>query len=47
MGVGMVLIVEENEADTFAESLRNSGETVYEIGHTETGSQEVRLVHGG
>ena len=46
MGIGMVLIVDENEADTFAESLRNSGETVYEIGHVETGSQEVRLVHG-
>ena len=46
MGIGMILFVNKNEADCLAESIRNSGETVYEIGHIETGSQEVFLVHG-
>jgi len=45
MGIGMVLIVDEHEADSLADSLRSSGETVSVIGHIETGSQEVRLVH--
>ena len=45
MGVGMVLFVGEHEADGLVDSLRKSGETVYVIGHVETGSQEVRLVH--
>ena len=46
MGVGMVLIVDKNEAEGLSGSLRNSGETVYKIGYTETGSQEVSLVQG-
>ena len=46
MGVGMVLFAGEHEADVLADSLRNSGETVYTIGHVEAGSQEVHLVHG-
>ena len=46
MGIGMVVIVAESEADSLADALRNSGETVYIIGCIESGSQEVRLVHG-
>ncbi len=45
MGIGMVIFVSEYEADGLADSLRNSGETVYEIGSVKIGSQEVRLVH--
>jgi len=46
MGVGMVLFAGEHDADILADSLRNSGETVYTIGYVDAGSQEVRLVHG-
>jgi len=45
MGIGMVLFVGKYEADGLTDSLRNSGETVYTIGHIEAGSQEVHLVH--
>ena len=46
MGVGMVIAVPAADADDIAGSLRSTGETVYEIGWTEPGSHEVRLVHG-
>lgn len=46
MGIGMVLIVDRNEAADITDSLRTSGEDVYKIGHVIPGSQEVRLAHG-
>ncbi len=46
MGIGMVVYVPSDKAEKIAESLRSSGETVYEIGRIESGSHEVRLVHG-
>ncbi|MFC1693996.1 phosphoribosylformylglycinamidine cyclo-ligase [Candidatus Latescibacterota bacterium] len=46
MGIGMVVIVAQEDAEGLAESLRSSGEVVYKIGQTSAGSQEVRLVHG-
>ncbi len=45
MGVGMVIIADESHAAVLADSLRSSGETVYDIGYIEAGSQEVRLAH--
>ena len=46
MGIGMVLFVDTREAAGIAESLRQSGEKVFEIGCVESGSGKVRLVHG-
>ena len=43
MGIGMVIIVDKNSVELISQSLRQSGETVYEIGRIETGSGEVIL----
>lgn len=45
MGVGMVVIADESHASDLADLLRSSGETVYDIGYIEAGSQEVHLAH--
>ena len=43
-GIGMVVAVAAGDAKRAAEALRASGETVYEIGHIETGAGEPQAV---
>lgn len=43
MGIGYVLIVAEDFADSIAESLSKSGEQVYKIGRVAAGTQKVIL----
>lgn len=47
MGAGMTVTVAPEAADRIMNDLTNSGETVWRIGHVESGSRQVRLVHGG
>lgn len=46
MGIGLVLSVDEEYADSVQSALEQAGETVYAIGNIETGTHQVRLVHG-
>lgn len=43
MGIGMVLAVDEKEAETAMEAIRKAGETPYLIGRTEAGEKGVAL----
>ncbi len=44
MGIGYVLVVEEDAAEAAVEKLTASGETVFRMGRIEEGEQEVRIV---
>lgn len=44
MGIGMIVAVSSQDAAKAKEILENAGETVYEIGKVEAGSEGVRLV---
>ncbi len=46
MGIGMVLMVDQEREDEIILELMHTGETVFRIGHVETGSRRVHLVRG-
>jgi phosphoribosylformylglycinamidine cyclo-ligase len=43
MGLGMILAVEESNADRTIQALKNAGETAYVVGHIESGEKGVTL----
>ena len=43
MGIGMILIVDENDVEKVKENLGNRGEAVYEIGRIVSGDGSVVL----
>jgi len=43
MGIGMILVVDEDQADAILTALEATGEGAYRIGHTVAGSGQVRL----
>ena len=43
MGIGMILALEESEAEQAMEAIRRAGETPYRIGYVESGDKEVVL----
>ena len=47
MGIGLVMMVDAEQAGKITDALTASGEVVYRIGRVAGGSGEVRLVHGG
>lgn len=45
MGIGLVMVIAESDAETFARDLRDAGENVFALGRIEAGTGVTRLVY--